>query len=617
MWPKAILNTVLIAYLFILLEWSFYVTQASISFMYAMTFGEKLIIYMICGLLAAVLATAVVVVFGLIDLAAAAIFPAVKNYIVTFPGSFLLSIFFLTLADNFTYTIFKFGLSTANLVERIGYLIVFLVLNFFLLRAMARPAKAIKWFNLGAVVVVAAASLVLAGGQYFSSAAEPAQQVDVSKASTSLPNIILFGTDGVSADSTSLYGGPREDTPNLEELAKTSLVSENNFTNAGHSMGSDVALLTSKSPLETGVLYPPDILQGSDVDESLPNILKSMGYETDQLAIPHYADSDVANIEGAFDSVNCAENSQFLYGINRLFRFRLNDEFYMLNSILGDAKSRLLDVLLIEKRDNPIADIEDLSQYPASDKERMSCLFTDIDRAKSSNTPLFVHVHMLTTHGSLFYPDNKTFSGGMIQTANWMDEFYADSILDYDAYVKELVDYLKADGEYDNTVIVIYTDHGEQWTSDRRIPLMFHFPNDEYAGTISQNTQNMDIAPTLLDYLGVDEPSWMSGSSVLEPLSPNRLIVSTYTKLIEGDDSGLWGVNGVLLQPPFYEFSVIRAIECQKMVTVDVDSKSVNTAVVANYVNPCDAATLDSQDEIQEKLGQMLTQYGFDLPAWW
>jgi hypothetical protein len=615
------INIVIIAYLYILLEWSFYLTQASISFMYKLNFGEKFIIYLVCSLLTAVMGVVLVFLFGVIDLIAGAIFPKLKSYLVVFPESLLLSIFALTALDNFTYTVFHFGLSTANRLEEIPYLLAFLAFNFFVTRSLAKPSKGQpRWIMTGKLIAAAALvviSLVGAGIRYYGSDTQPSNVAVTTKSDKPLPNIIIFGTDGLSATAMSLYGAVRDTTPNLDKLASTLLISENNFTNAGHSMGSDVSMLSSKSPLETRVLYPPDILQGSDVDETLPNLLSSLGYETVQLAVPHYADADSANIEGAFDSINCSDSSQFLYQANRLFLFRLNDEFYMLNSILNNAEERLKGAFLIEKMDNPIADILNLQVYGASDKERMSCLFNYLDEARSTNKPLFAHVHMLSTHGSLFYPINVKYSKGMIQTANWMDEFYADSIIDYDMFAQQLIDYLKANNEYNNTIIVFEADHGEQWSSDRRIVLAFHFPNDEYAGKITANTQNMDISPTLLDYIGVDQPSWMTGSSLLKPIPTNRMIVSTYTKEIEGDDSGLWGINSGFIHPPFYQFSIVRVMECQEMVTFDMEKSKVTTSTVTNYVAPCAQDSLDSANEIKEKVGQLLTQYGFDLPDGW
>ena len=51
------------------------------------------------------------------------------------------------------------------------------------------------------------------------------------------PNVILFGTDGLNAANMSLYGYSRDTTPYINTLANSSLVSQNNFSNAGNSPG--------------------------------------------------------------------------------------------------------------------------------------------------------------------------------------------------------------------------------------------------------------------------------------------------------------------------------------------------------------------------------------------
>ncbi len=109
----------------------------------------------------------------------------------------------------------------------------------------------------------------------------------------------------------------------------------------------------------------------------------------------------------------------------------------------------------------------------------------------------------------------------------------------------------------------------------------------------------------------------MTGSSLLQSIPTDRLIVSTYTKEIEGDDSGLWGINSGFIHPPFYQFSIIRVMECQEMVTFDMEQSTVSTSRVTNYVAPCAQSSLDSADEIKGKVGQLLAQYGFELPDEW
>ena len=197
-----------------------------------------------------------------------------------------------------------------------------------------------------------------------------------------------------------------------------------------------------------------------------------------------------------------------------------------------------------------------------------------------------------------------------------MDEFYADAILDYDGYVKALVDYLKEIDEYNNTIIVISTDHGQGWVTDERLPMVIHFPNDEYAGVITENTQNLDVAPTLLDYLGVEEPAWMSGKSLLSPISNKRLILSGDTNQMAVMD-GFWALYATRIKPPFYQFSSITAIQCQNIYEINLKDLTLAQSTVDNYVDPCPESELDSSAEIRAKLGEILQGYGFTLPKNW
>ncbi|MFO7621533.1 MAG: DUF4976 domain-containing protein, partial [Bacteroidales bacterium] len=103
---------------------------------------------------------------------------------------------------------------------------------------------------------------------------------------------------------------------------------------------------------------------------------------------------------------------------------------------------------------------------------------------------------------------------------------YLRCIKSVDDGVGELLDYLKEAG-LDNNTIVIYTsdqgfylgEHG--WFDKRfmyeesfRTPLLMSYPKEIKAGTvIDKLVQNLDFAPTFLDYAGVPVPEEMQGES--------------------------------------------------------------------------------------------------------
>ena len=103
---------------------------------------------------------------------------------------------------------------------------------------------------------------------------------------------------------------------------------------------------------------------------------------------------------------------------------------------------------------------------------------------------------------------------------------YLRTIKSVDDGVGEVLDYLEENGLADNTIVVYTSDQGfylgeHGWFDKRfmyeqsfRTPLLVRYPKEVAAGTeISKLVQNLDLAPTLLDYAGVEIPSAMQGKS--------------------------------------------------------------------------------------------------------
>jgi lipoteichoic acid synthase len=151
------------------------------------------------------------------------------------------------------------------------------------------------------------------------------------------------------------------------------------------------------------------------------------------------------------------------------------------------------------------------------------------------------------------------------QSAHYMDEA-----------IKEFFDYLKADGLYDHTVIILYGDHygiSENHNEAMKkvlgvdkitptlnaqlqeVPLFIHVPGVK-GGVQHQYGGEVDVRPTLLHLLGIDTKDYMEfGSDLLSPqhrnwalfrngdfVSPNVTQVnekcySTQTGLLEKDNS--------------------------------------------------------------------------------
>src|SRR5690606_17378406 len=103
---------------------------------------------------------------------------------------------------------------------------------------------------------------------------------------------------------------------------------------------------------------------------------------------------------------------------------------------------------------------------------------------------------------------------------------YLRTVQSVDDGVGELLDYLEANGLADNTIVVYTSDQGfylgeHGWFDKRfmyeesfRTPLLMRYPGQIKPGTvIDKLVQNLDFAPTFLDYAGVEVPDDMQGVS--------------------------------------------------------------------------------------------------------
>jgi hypothetical protein len=128
--------------------------------------------------------------------------------------------------------------------------------------------------------------------------------------------------------------------------------------------------------------------------------------------------------------------------------------------------------------------------------------------------------------------------------------------------------------------------------------------------------QNLDIAPTILDYLGVPIPGWMGGESLLNgDAIGSRLIFSTGTEKIKPNEQEIYFLDPSQYKPPFYQFSFLNVLNCQIMYSFDLTTYEWSSVEVTGYVEPCDPKSLLSTDQIQQAIYQRLEMDGFDISS--
>ena len=157
-------------------------------------------------------------------------------------------------------------------------------------------------------------------------------------------------------------------------------------------------------------------------------------------------------------------------------------------------------------------------------------------------------------------PDCKTddledaFDHGRRWIHNWVVEnkqwkkviqSYAASITFSDAMVGRLLDTFEKSEYINNTIVVLWSDHGMHmgekeniekftlWEKSTRVPLILSVPGLTQAGTqCIQPVSLMDLYPTLVDLTGFDKPSHLDGKSLVPQINnPNKEtspVISSY-----------------------------------------------------------------------------------------
>ena len=516
----------------------------------------------------------------------------------------------MLLIDNFSYTLFGWGIIDTYAFGRLFYSVFLISLFVFIVRSLNKAhlisviSKNI-YFRYAAFFLLFAAGVFLVLDIYKSkdySGEAAASSAGIATA-RQYPNIVFWASDGIEADHMSLYGYHRETTPNLDALESNMLIFDNAFSNAAQTTGAVTALLTGKHPARTKVFFPPQFLSQKDSYEHIPGVFKKLGYYNIQVAVSWWADSAELNFVDGFDIVNEVRVSNF----RRSIPFEFYGAFQFLKALLERPEERVKHLLGLERMINPYREVA-----PAP---RRWPLITDVNRYEmledafqSVSEPFFLHMHLNDSHGvrcidqDCEYDLNRrkySASHQAITSENRVD-YYDDAVADSDRAFQKLIEFLRARKVLDNTIIVVYSDHSAIHTLDRRIPLLIIFPKTSHrAGTrISTNAQLLDVGPTILDYLGIGVPDWMDGESLLTTeQNPSRRIFGVG---VIPDEGG---------QAPGYGLLEYGLITCQRHYLLKIESQTIVSGDVNGHTDPCPEDELLSDQEAMRAINAHLGEF--------
>jgi len=610
--PHYLSLAVVSVYVYALMEWLFYVTKP--SFMDLLQWQEKLQILFVSPL-PWVLIALLVTIMGL---AVGALLPRrwkPGGYakLGVLGGTAILTVLAILIIDNFTWTLFKYGIASTKNYQLFIYLGLILLGFTAIMLWLSRMAHAgrnrrlVVW--IATVCLLASAFFVFNAVNLGSSYGEQIR----TDAATDLPNILFFAADGINADHLAVYGAENQLTPYLDTLLDDSLVMASAFSNASRTTGATTAMLTGRYPTTTKVLFPPHALVGESSFRHLPAILHNLGYRQNQQTVRYYADSFDLNMRLAFDSAN-----------NRV----INDPFIYLppSLTMGLGSDIHFSEILwqrVQERTVHLAGIKPMSQvYKAVTESPAVYGVSDTDRSDraiefmlESDQPFFAHVHLMGPHCCEFKPHIRKFSAGHQKRVRENErDYYYDTVLDSDHELERIVEALKAAGKWDKTILVYSSDHNKFWEVTKRVPLIMRFPDDGHKGMVKENSSLLDIAPTILDYLGIEKPGFMEGRSLIgDNLDPMEPLFSVGGMNREHFDSKTDRLSRLVGDgPPLYGLANMVMIVCQRWYSLEPGDGTVKQGSVLHHPFPCDEP-LPEIDRARQMISSHLTQRGFIL----
>jgi arylsulfatase A-like enzyme len=311
--------------------------------------------------------------------------------------------------------------------------------------------------------------------------------------------VILISLDTLRADHLSAYGYPRDTSPNMEALAKDGILFSNVMASAPWTLPSHMSLMTSLNTINHGVLAPEFRL-----DPGVPTLaefIKTKGFTNGALTGGGYV-SGFFGFNKGFDSFRALAAVTDPDAAERLCR----------NACRWIEDNRDRDFFLFlhtYQIHNPF-----YSKEPTNRRYlRANAAFDRIDM-----TP------MRFNHESRFRPVPEE------ERQNIVDLYDAEIRYTDDSLIGPLVSRLKSLGLYDRTMIVLTSDHGEEffehgsWLHTHsvynevlRVPLIIKAFRSRAAGkTIKDLARSVDILPTICEELGIPlRPGTMDGASLL------------------------------------------------------------------------------------------------------
>jgi arylsulfatase A-like enzyme len=320
---------------------------------------------------------------------------------------------------------------------------------------------------------------------------------------------VWLSIESLRADHVGCYGYQRDTTPKLDALAAEATVYENADAVTSWTLTSHATMFTGLYPSAHEVVRPKDRLADDQV--TVAEVLRDAGYQTAAVVSGPYL-SAAHNLQQGFDYVD-ESPIQHMQGASAditnpdmeraMFKYlhtqRDVDRPFMLFAYYWDTHSEYIppppyDTMFVPEGAVPIAKVQ------------------------------FMPAFQLGRHISQAQLD-------------WLIAQYDGEVRCTDGYIGRVFDLLRQLDLWENTIIVVTADHGEEfyehgrnshkntlYVESVRVPLIVKWPNERgpTPGRDDRLANLVDLYPTLLEVAGCKSQAPLNGRSLLAPVDAER-----------------------------------------------------------------------------------------------
>lgn len=322
-----------------------------------------------------------------------------------------------------------------------------------------------------------------------------------------MPNIILVTFDSLAAQDMSLHGYPRNTTPFIDRFADECYVFDNMRANSNSTTPSLVSILTGRYPMKHGYYRWKSLLTNKTITEDLSEVLQISGYRT----------AAVIGFRRCYVWINSLGKA------NHGWTSRVT---------VGPLKNRSISRVT---------------------KSLDSTFEKTLEALDSARDPFFLWLHLHPPHGP--YLPSASFRGtfvkqkvfdGIDSQRPYLERFYPEAaqhavdmlrgrynenILEIDHKFGSFIESVRTRGLFSTSVVIVTSDHGEMFEKGYqghngpllydpllRIPFLVRLPDGRAGRRVSASAEQVDIAPTILDLLGLEIPRHMHGESLVDAM---------------------------------------------------------------------------------------------------